>query len=382
MWTGRVGFTALLSGVRRSDIALAAALLALGMADALSAEGYAGGNVRLAVAAALQTAPVLLRRTHPATAVGVSLVGVLVEVAGVQAYGGVYGLVTFLVLVHATSRWAEGGQRRAAAAFLVAGAVAHVLSQNREGPLGLLGSVVVVAGLAAAAWGAGRIGLRAQHHEHELEQRRAELIEAERARISRELHDVVGHALAGISLTAGAAAQRSREDPVAADALDLIHTMSRDAASDVRRLVGLLREEADSADSREPRPTLDALPLLVDRARAAGMDVELHAAGESDDVPPGVQLAAYRVVQEGLTNAAKHAAGAPVTVRVQRAAGRLEISVEDVGGDDASGAEAGPGHGLIGLAERVRLYDGRLDACPHDAGFRLRAVLPLPGSAR
>jgi signal transduction histidine kinase len=366
----------LLGGITPLDAVIAVGLLAIGLADALTTNDYAGSTVRLAAAATLQTLPLIIRRTQPLAAVALSLLGVTIEVAGVRAYGGVYGLVGYLLLVHAVSRWATGMQRRAGVAMLVVGAIAHLLSQSDEGPLGLAGNVLVTGILAAAAWGLGHVTRSVEQRESQWEARQAEALEEERGRISRELHDVVGHALAGISLTAGAAQQQDgARDPEMDSALSLIREMSRDAASDVRRLVGLLREDNDLAPDTEPQPTLDTLPALVERSRAAGMDVELRTEGRAVPISGGLHLTAFRVVQEGLTNVLKHSPDATALVRVEWTPGALSVSVENTGGRCAR--KSADGHGLAGLRERVDLFDGTLVADRVADGFLLSARFPL-----
>lgn len=379
-------------GVPLLDVLVGLALLAVGLADALTQAEYDGGRPRLVVAVVLQTLPLVWRRRHTLLAVLLSMLGLTVEVAGQEPYGGLYGLVGFLLLVHATSRWASGPAQRYAVGALLAGIAVRTLSQASDGPLGWVGGVVMPVGLGAVAWAVGTLGRAGEEREQRLldesigreaawQARNREVVEAERARISRELHDVVGHALAGISLTAGAAEQQpGSRDPEMATALGLIRTLSRDAASDVRRLVALLRED-DEAGSTEPPPTLDRVPALVARAKAAGLDVDLVVTGTPVVIPGGVHLAAYRTLQEGLTNVARHAAAAPTTVRVGWLPGRLEVAVENTAPDRVpTPAEPGTGgHGLVGLAERVSVFGGTLLAGrSDDGGFHLRAGFPLP----
>ena len=356
------------------DWLVAVPVIGVALLDSATTTEYAGGTPRLVVAAALQTVPLLVRRPLTLPAVAVSLLGVVVEVSGERAYGGVYGLLAFLLLVHAVSRWTSGTRRRAAGGLLVGGAVMHVLSQGR-GPVGVVGAAFFVAVLAAVAWTLGRVSRAAESREAEIAAEQARLLAEERARIARELHDVVGHALAGIALTAGAAERRA--DAGAADALGLIRTVSRDAAADVRRLVGLLREEHDATDEhdREPRPTLDSLPVLVEQARRAGQDVRLAPLPPLDGLSPGLQVAAYRIVQEALTNAAKHAPRSDVCVELRREVGELGVEVRSRG--PVTGPPGRSGHGLLGMAERVRLYDGRLVAEPTVDGFVVDARFPL-----
>jgi signal transduction histidine kinase len=380
----RRSYTRRMTQVRRRvpavDLALGAALLALGLADALTQTEYAGGRARLVAAVVLQTAPLALRRTHTFLAVALSALGVVVEVAGEQPYGGVYGLLGFVLLVHATARWAGGTEQRYAVGALVAGLLAHSLSERVDGPLGGLAQLLMPVAVGAAAWAVGTWGRSREGREQDLVAQQQAAVVEERARISRELHDIVGHALAGISLTAGAAERSGGDqDQETRSAFRLIRSLSQDAAADVRLLVGMLRE--DQEEGREgPQPSLDSLPALVDQARSAGLDVTLDVRGDRRAAPAGVQLAAYRVVQEGLTNAGRHAPGAPVTVHVSWSAHRLGVEVSNraprtTRPDDSA---EGSGLGLVGLRERVHLHGGELEARPtDDGGFTLSAGLPL-----
>ena len=231
---------------------------------------------------------------------------------------------------------------------------------------------------SVAAWTVGSLLRRAHGRQAELEDQQEAVVAAKRERISRELHDILGHALAGISLTAGATEQTVTEPQVAA-ALRLINATSRDAATDVRRLVGYLRE-GDAEPDTEPQPSLESIPALVDRMRSAGLDVDSRVEGVPVSAPGGLQLAAYRLVQEGLTNAAKHAPGARSEVIVRWLPGLLDVSVSTSPSahppDDRQAS--GTGHGLIGLRERVAMYQGTLVAAPTpEGGFVLRAGFPL-----
>jgi signal transduction histidine kinase len=283
--------------------------------------------------------------------------------------------------VHATARWAQGSSRWTAVVLLVAGAVAQLLSQpDYDGPLGVVGNVVLVAAFGSAAWVAGAMPRGAADRDQEREAERLRAVETERARISRDLHDVVGHALASISLTAGAARrQAAGADPEMATALDLIGTTSREAAADVRRVVGMLRESSAPGAGPldlDPQPTLSDLPALVQRAHDAGLEVQLQQQGRARHIPAGLQLTVYRVVQEGLTNVLKHAPGAGAVVCLDWSGQTLTVTVRDRGGPSSPASE--PGFGLAGLAERVAVYDGDLVAGAGADGFDLVAELPLP----
>lgn len=361
-----------MAGVGPVDVGIGCGLFALGIADAVTQSEYGGGTARLVVAVTLQTLPIVWRRTRTLMAVSLSLLGLAVEVAGQAPYGGVYGLLSLLVLVHAVARWTTGAARWQGLTLLLMGVVIHTLSEGYTGPLGAVGPVLVTLVLGGGAWSLGLVGTRTHAREQELARSRVAAVDAERARISRELHDVVGHALAGISLTAGAA-EHAQDEAELTSSLRSIGTLSRDAAADVRRLVGLLREDPDAV---RPQPTLHDLSALVKAMRVAGMDVTLREDGQPGRVAPGLQLAAFRVVQEGLTNAARHAPGAPVTVTVSWERATLTVEVRNGPVGPVSGGL--PGFGLVGLGERVALYDGSLMANATDeGGFALRARFPI-----
>jgi signal transduction histidine kinase len=206
--------------------------------------------------------------------------------------------------------------------------------------------------------------------------RAAEVVAAERARIARELHDVVAHAVSIMVVQAAAADELLERDPARAHvALRAVQHTGRSAVTEMARMLDLLRGIPGGSDL-EPLPTLDGLTDLVEQARLAGADVVL----ERRQVPPlpaAVELCAVRVVQEALTNAAKHALNPRVLVEVGGADGSLHIVVEDDGGSGPRVAD-GTGHGLLGLRERVAVFDGSLEAAPQpEGGFRVHASLPI-----
>lgn len=213
-----------------------------------------------------------------------------------------------------------------------------------------------------------------------LERARAEeskaLIRTERARIARELHDVVAHAIGVVLLQARGARRSLDADPAAArGALDAIEATSAEALGEMRRLVRVLREDLDGGGSA-PTPGVRDLGTLVKRVRQAGLPVDLTIDGPTDGLPPGVDLAAYRVVQEALTNALVHAGRAVATVVVRRLADAVEVEVVDTG--IVVTRSDRDGHGLIGMRERVAAARGTLDAGPRpDGGFGIRARIPL-----
>ncbi|MGY1620389.1 sensor histidine kinase [Geodermatophilus sp. SYSU D00691] len=218
---------------------------------------------------------------------------------------------------------------------------------------------------------------RADRAEAERELMARDAVLTERTRIAREMHDAVGHRVSLMVLQAGAiemaAGDRDRVEQLAGQ----VQAAGRQALDELRQMVGVLRAgEVDEAAPLGPQPGLADLPRLVDEAREAGVPVELSGP-PPEPVDPVVSRAAYRIVQEALTNAGKHAPGAPVTVTVDRGAGALAIRV--VNGPATAPADGAPsgGYGLVGLGERVRTLGGRLTAEPRlDGGFCVEAVLP------
>jgi signal transduction histidine kinase len=202
----------------------------------------------------------------------------------------------------------------------------------------------------------------------------------ERLRIARELHDVVAHSMSLIAVQAGVGAHLIHDDPAAAEkALTVIADTSSEALAQTRSVIGLLR----SGDDAQPSvPGLAALEPLVEGVREAGLPVDLRVEGAVRDVPAAVDLAAYRIVQEALTNAVRHAPGRPVTVRLARDGDGLSVDVDGAGPGGAAPAgapaAAGSGYGLVGLRERATAVGGTFAAGPTpDGGFRVTARLPV-----
>ena len=217
---------------------------------------------------------------------------------------------------------------------------------------------------------------RAERAEWERELRARAAVAEERTRIARELHDIVGHSVsvmtvqaAGVRRLLGEDQERERE------ALLAIEETGRAALTEMRRLVGVLRR-ADDQPSLVPQPSLEHVTKLVEQTRDAGLPTELRIEGETTELPQGIDLTAYRLVQEGLTNALKHANATRAEVVVRYSDGTVELVVRDDGTGD--GAGEGGGHGLVGIRERVAVYGGELFAGPRaEGGFELRARLPV-----
>jgi signal transduction histidine kinase len=228
---------------------------------------------------------------------------------------------------------------------------------------------------------------RAERLQAEQEERAQRAVAAERARIARDLHDAVAHTLSVIVLQAGAARRIATAQPErAASVLASIEALGREAVGDMRRLVGILRTEGDRVAETEPQPSLSRLETLVERVRAAGLDVGVRTEGEPRPLPPGADLSAYRIVQEALTNSLRHAGATRAEVVLRYGDAGVEIEVCDDGRGPAPGeagrpADAGGGQGLLGMRERVGLFGGRLEAgAGEGGGFRVRALLPVDGA--
>jgi signal transduction histidine kinase len=237
-------------------------------------------------------------------------------------------------------------------------------------------------GLFGAAWVLGD-NVRRQREQAQLAMRLAaaegerskRAVADERVRIARELHDVVAHTLSVIVLQAGAGRRIAPRQPDrAASVLGGIEALGREALGDMRRLVGMLRTGPER--ELEPQPTLERLPDLADRVRSAGLHVDLRTEGEARPLPPGVDLSAYRIVQEALTNTLRHAGADRAEVVVRYGGVGVEVEVTDDGrGPGANGATGG--HGLAGMRERVGMYGGELEVgASEGGGFRVRAMLP------
>ena len=217
---------------------------------------------------------------------------------------------------------------------------------------------------------------RAERAEAERELFAREAIATERARIAREMHDAVGHRVSLMVLQAGAIEMAATDQQRVEQLACQVQQAGRLALDELRQAVGVLRDGEDDGAPLTPQPGLDDIERLVKECRAAGMTVEFTRATEAPPVDPAVCRAAYRIVQEGLTNAGKHAPGAAVTVTVERPPDQLLVRV--VNGAPAEPSQArGGGFGLVGLRERVRTLDGELRAEPRlDGGFLVEAVLP------
>jgi len=342
-----------------------------------------------------QTVPLVWRRRHPlATSVVVG--------AACMAYGlaPLPDLVTNVApggLVALYSMAAYCSRRTAAIVGAVTGVVVLAALLPTQAEADFLDYLLVYL-LLGSAWMLGDLARTQRAYtaqledqavrlerERELESRRA--VAEERARIARELHDVIAHNVSMMVVQAEAGPVVVERDPArAVAAFDSIATTGRQALGEMRRLLGVLRE-GDQTPVLAPQPGIGQLPELVERVRQAGVPVELVVEGEPAPLPPGVDLSAYRIVQEALTNTVKHAGPSRARVRVRYGERHLELEVTDDGhgpGDSngrsggGNGRSGGQGQGLIGMRERAGLFGGRLEAGPRPGGgFAVLAHLPF-----
>ncbi len=259
---------------------------------------------------------------------------------------------------------------------------------TRNDPNGGVGDYVFSALIFGASWLAGlalnrrlaqTAALEESARRREEEAQRA--VEEERSRIARELHDVVAHSVSVMTVQASAVRRLLKpEQEREREALTVVEETGRQALTEMRRLIGIMRTAGESA-ALAPQPGMKTLDRLVEQMREAGMPVELTVQGEPFDLPPGIDLSAYRIVQEALTNALKHAGPARAWVAVRYGDGEVEVDVENDGRSNGDG-ESG-GLGLVGMRERVAMCGGELRAGPREGGgYRISATLPVTlGSA-
>ena len=354
--------------------------------------------------AVLQTVTVALRRRHPELMLLLTLgYGAVELVADAQV---AMGNAAILVIIYTT---ASGGARWSARLALVLGLCTPTISQLRwpQGKDQVFSAVVgltLQTAVFVLAWVLGDLARIRRAYYAELEERAARLerereaqskiaVAAERARIARELHDVVAHNVSVMVVQADGAAYVLESSPhQAKQALEAIASTGRQALAEMRRLLGVLRSSATEGGEYVPLPGVEQLTDLIDQVRGAGLPVRFNVEGSPRPLPQGVELTAYRIVQEALTNTRKHGGPkAAATVRLTYGDHDLDMLIEDDGrGADRAkccgGGADGLGHGLIGMRERVCMVGGRLLAGPRPGGgFRISAVLPLrsyPGEQR
>jgi signal transduction histidine kinase len=314
----------------------------------------------------------------------------VVTVSLYSILGGVYGAALIAPTIALYSAVSLGWTRRAVVLGTVS-VVVLMLVGGVFGPYGPLGGPVTVVpfeiagavglGLAASNRRAyiAEIQDRAERAERTRDEEARRRVDTERLRIARELHDVVAHTMATINVQAAAAAHVLVDPPPeAAEAIAAIRSSSKEGLRELRTILNVLRQ-ADDQDTVQPTPGLGQLDLLVGTVRRAGLTTEVRVVGDLPPLPPAVDTAAYRIIQESLTNVLRHAGPATATVEVAVRDGHLCVRVGDTGHGVAPRPRGAPtGHGLIGMRERAASVGGTLDAGPGRAGgFEVRATLPV-----
>ena len=341
--------------------------------------------------------PVAWRRRMPVAAFAASLVPsiALASLGYVQGLSGVPVLITLYTVAVCRGR-------RASFVCLLGSVVGTVLVLSTDALPDNPADYVATMAIFAAAWALGRSMRLRRAHVAGLEARARQLqatrdadtraaLAEERGRIARELHDVVAHHVSVMTVQASAAQRTIDRDPVRArEAMAAVEHTGRGALAEMRRIVGVLRSDAeDSAEAGPvglvPQPCLADLTVLIDQVREAGLDVRLRVVGEPRPLETGVDLSAFRIVQEALTNTLKHAGPSRADVTVSYGATSVDVVVTDDGRGAAAALQSGgdggtgrTGHGLLGMRERVGLYGGRLRVGPRrGGGFEVRASFPL-----
>ena len=368
------------------DIAIAAVVLCLGQLEAwggVNASHRQGPHWAEALAYGVAAALLVLRRVSPLLCLVLITAVSVIEYGAAGSPEGLGVMLPPLVAVYSVARWER---RRPGwwALVVVAGLwVGWDGFDPNNTNLRMHAAGVIWLSPWLIAW---LVGALVRSQVQNLDQRRQartqralQAVAEERNRIARELHDVIGHSVSVMTVQASAVRRRlTPEQDVERHALETVEAVGREALGEMRRMVGVLRDpnETDAGD-RQPPPGLEQLDRLVDKFRTSGLPVQLRITGQPRTLAPGLDLTAYRLIQEGLTNTLRHAVDAHgAEVSVEFGDDELEIAVRDDGAPADPHAEAG--HGLLGMHERVAVYGGTLIARPRTGrGFELLATVPL-----
>jgi signal transduction histidine kinase len=378
-----------------TDSLLAGFLTLITVASAIVAEADAGNAVPVleVVLVPFTTAPIALRRYRPLEVLIVTVVaGVLILILTSQAQFP----VGVLVALYTVASRCERPVSIRAAKWVALPIIAGVIVSTGPHP----GRVIPELAVFAIAWVLGdnirtrraylaELEARAARLEREREEKAERAVIDERARIARELHDVIAHNVSVMVVQASAGEELFDSNPERArESLSAVASTGRAALSELRRLLGVIRaeEEPEGGPAYAPQPGIEYLDDLVRQVQETGLAVELSVLGQPRELPEGVGLCAYRIVQEALTNTLKHAHASRAQVGVRYVDNALELQVLDDGrGAQAVNGDSEPaGHGLIGMRERVALFGGELTAGPRGAGdgYEVRARLPLEEARR
>jgi signal transduction histidine kinase len=357
-----------------ADLALALGILLISVTDAVAEQPHPVPLVLFSLALSL---PLIWRRRSP-----MWVFAALAVVAGVQWIGDVKVLADAALLVGLYTVAAHESRRRAALATAVLG-LGAVLATARWGADDAFKTFVGLAGLTIAAAGLGTSVRQRHAYQASLEERAAA---AERARIAREMHDIVAHNLSVmIALADGAAFAAEHSPAQSAAAMQAVSATGRQALGEMRGLLGVLRD-GQGEDGLLPQPGLQEIDMLVGQVRAAGLPVAVAVEGEVRELPAGAQLTVFRVVQEALTNSLKHAGpDAQALVRLSYDGAGVDVEVSDNGTAVRSVSQGAHGLGLNGMRERAAVYAGTVEAGPLPAGgwrVHTRLAVESPAAGR
>lgn len=358
-----------------ADVVLAMLLCVAGVASAVTRHPPEGPLTVTVPTAFVMTLALCWRSRLPLMSLAVVLLAGEAQTLASQSPGSLWAFACYLVVAYSVAAKTTEGRAAAGGSLVVA---ALWLQELHEHGSDYLFIVIVFGG----TWLLGRAMRhwqeRATSAEQHQDDRALEAVAQERSRIARELHDLVAHGVSVIAIQADAAEAALDHDPeLAREPLRAIKTSSREALDEMRRLLALLRID-EQAGPRNPQPGLGELPGLVASVERAGLPVRLETQGLADHLAPGVDLAAFRIVQEGLTNVLKHAGTTPTTVVVRYGADAVTVEVtNDKPAHPPPRARTSGGHGLLGARERTAIVGGDLVAGPDPSGgFTLRARLP------
>jgi signal transduction histidine kinase len=368
----------------RRDVCLAFGLVVLALGEVLL-RGLEPGT-SLLILSVLMPLPLVWRVRAPLEVLAVSVALLIAgELIAQQdgfpiALGCVALVATYSAAAHLRGRRAESADLLVIVAIVGSAAVAASKHWDASVATNVASALISLTLLFRGAWSAGRWVQGRRDRERaaiaDREERARAVLREERARIARELHDVVAHAMSVIVLQARGARHSLPVRPEETrEALDAVERAASHGLAEMRRLLSALREEEESA-ALAPQPSVEQIDSLVAAVRAAGLPVEVRVEGASRELPAGIDLCGYRIVQEALTNTLKHAGPARARVLIRYGEDALEVEVTDTGAGDRNG---GPrGEGLAGMRERVAVFGGRLHAGPQQGGgYLVTAWLPL-----
>ena len=368
---------------------LALVLAGLGEAEVWLMNAGTAPRGLASAAVLVMTLPLAVRRRHPLVAAGAAVVGFTAVFATTDLSSGDDAFVPWIVMLvaaYTAGAYTRGRVTVAGVACTLAFPLVITLT-DRDGFS--VGGLIFFALIAFPPYVAG-VAIARRHGREQVLERHAATLEAgrdaavadERARIARELHDVVAHGVSVIVVQAQGGARMVRREPAEAEeAFAAIERTGRQALEEMRRLLGMLRA-ADEPAVLAPHPGVERIGDLIEDVRRAGLPVDLQVEGTPASLPPGVDVSAYRIVQEALTNALKHAGPAHAQVRMLYLTNAVELEISDDGVGRGPRTEP-DGQGLIGMRERVAVYGGQLEAGARPSGgFLISARLPFEPAGR